>query len=97
MHKHRLKLSIDLQQPLQLPAFTDDCSISVRWVSYELISMIVHEGLTRSHKDVSELRSFVPTELGNTGTPTMGKWPLLRPLSLITYSGQLLYSQLQKV
>ena len=44
VHKHSLPLNIELDAPLQIPIFADDNSITVRWVAYEIMSRIVHEG-----------------------------------------------------
>ena len=47
--KHSLQLNITLNVPLQVPVFTHADSINVRWVNYEITSMIAHEGDSPSH------------------------------------------------
>ena len=47
--KHSLQLKITPNVPLQVPVFTHADSINVRWVHYEITSMIAHEGDSPSH------------------------------------------------
>ena len=44
VRKHCHALNLQLQQPVQLPVFVHPHSVEVRWVSYDITSVIKHEG-----------------------------------------------------
>ena len=46
VHKHSLLLNFRSTQNIQIPVFVEPDSITVRWVSFAVNSMVVHEGPT---------------------------------------------------
>ena len=77
VHKHSLQLNLRSMQNIQIPVFVEPDTIAVRWVSFEVNSMVVHEGPTPQSVTI-ELLSCVRTGLGHSGIQMTGRGPSMR-------------------